>query len=228
VKRLLMAAVMAMALLVLVEPSAQAAGCSGYVALTYDDGPYPGHTENLLAELKRNKMRATFFNTGYNETQSPELTRRILKEGHEIGNHSFSHPEFWTMGYASVWGEVHLTDKVHKEITGQKSKLFRPPYGDMTHVWSIIPANGQQVALWTVDTNDWQPGVTAQTIVDRLKDVKAGDTVLMHDGYPETVKAVPGIKKLLDSKKLCAGRMVPGDTKQTAWPGDFNSKPAKW
>ncbi|MEN3541103.1 polysaccharide deacetylase family protein, partial [Microbispora sp. ZYX-F-249] len=111
--------------------AAQAADCSGgYVGLTYDDGPNPSNTTNLLNTLKANGLRATFFNIGQNAAANPSLVRAQVDAGMWVGNHSYTHPHLPQMSSSQIQSELQRTQQAIQQATGSAPKLFRPPYGE--------------------------------------------------------------------------------------------------
>ncbi|MEU4802923.1 polysaccharide deacetylase family protein [Actinosynnema sp. NPDC023587] len=190
-----------------VVPANAAPGCSGYVALTYDDGPNPAFVRPLLAALKAVRARATFFDVGARAEEQPGLVRETVRAGHWLGNHSWSHPALTTLPPEEVTAELAKTQDVLREITGRTPALFRPPYGDTNAaVRDEARRQGLAEVLWTVDTVDWS-GVPTDAIVRSALGAKAGGIILMHDGYQTTVDAVPLVVKGLKKKGLCPGRI---------------------
>ncbi|WP_395744780.1 polysaccharide deacetylase family protein [Prosthecobacter sp.] len=170
----------------------QGAGDSGF-HLTFDDGPHPLYTPALLDWLKANKIRATFFLVGENAVRYPELVRRIAAEGHQIGNHTWSHANLTKLSDAKVRSEIQRTHDVIVQITGRAPTVFRPPYG------AIKPAQRQWVArvfhyetvLWDVDTEDWKLS-SAEAITQRIeRTLKPGGIILAHDIHPRILQALP-------------------------------------
>ncbi len=204
--------------------AANAVNCNGYVALTFDDGPV-ANDFGLLAALDTAGFKVTFFNTGLNTATYPAKAREQLARGHQIGNHTYDHPNLANLGYAERWGQIHLTDQIFVENGLPKPNLFRPPYGVGASAWEFMGSE-YKMALWTKDTNDWQnQGVPS--IMASLANLQAGDIILMHEGYQFTVQAIPQIKTLMDSKGLCAGKLVDGNS-WVEWPGYSNVEPAAW
>ncbi|GAA1344582.1 polysaccharide deacetylase family protein [Saccharothrix algeriensis] len=191
-----------------VPANAAAPRCSGHVALTYDDGPTAGHTRPLLAALRSVGARATFFDIGSNAERHPDLVRATARAGMWLGNHSWSHPRLTTLTPEELAGEIADTQDGLRHITGRTPKLFRPPYGDTNAaVREEARRQGLTEVLWTVDTRDWS-GVSTEAIVRSATSATAGGVVLMHDGYQNTVDAVPQIVRGLRAKGLCPGRIT--------------------
>ncbi len=153
------------------------------VALTFDDGPYPPHTQNLLAVLEEKQVRATFFVLGNNAFKFPEVVRQTAKSGHEIALHAGEHKDFLKLNRAELAGNILSGKKVLEELTGKAVKYIRPPHGFRD--WAVMEAAsdaGLKIVNWSVIPRDWtNPG--AQEISDRVcKDVAPGAIVLLHDG----------------------------------------------
>ncbi len=164
-----------------------------YLAMTFDDGPSKEYTGMLLDELKKRHMKATFFMVGQNVADNPDLVKRMVAEGHEVGNHSWTHPAFAKMSDAAVRNEIQKTQDAIVAACGVKPTLMRPPYGSITQSqkkW--IPAEfGTQIILWSVDPLDWKkPGesVVRSRIVSGAED---GAIILAHDIHGSTVRAMP-------------------------------------
>lgn len=164
-----------------------------FIALTFDDGPNATLTPKLLDLLAARHLKATFFVVGQNAADHPEILKRAVREGHEIGNHSWSHPNLGKMSDESVRRELQRTEDAIVAAIGKKPVLMRPPYGSITarqKKW-IHEEFGYRIILWDVDPLDWKrPGpsiVTARI----LKETKAGSIVLSHDIHPPTIEAMP-------------------------------------
>lgn len=174
------------------------------VALTFDDGPWPDHTEKVLDVLAKHDVKATFFVLGVRVNRKPEVARRIAREGHLLGNHSLSHRSFPESSAKEVKKQIVKGREVIKKHTGVETNWLRPPYGAMdAAAWKIAKKTGSKVVRWTVDSEDWRkPGY--KKIVKRVvKRVKPGSVVLFHDGggdRRQTIKALPSIIKQLKKK----------------------------
>src|SRR6266567_5537199 len=164
-----------------------------YIAITFDDGPSATLTPKLLDILAAHHIKATFFVIGENVVEHPEIVARAAREGHEIGNHSWSHPNFGKMSDDGVRSQVQRTDDAIKGATGARPTLLRPPYGSITarqKRW-IHDQFGYQIILWDVDPYDWKrpgPSVVRNRI---LKETQPGSIVLSHDIHPGTIEAMP-------------------------------------
>lgn len=172
-----------------------------YVALTFDDGPSPDVTPRVLQTLKDHNAKATFFMLGNHVDYYSELTSQIAEAGHEIGNHSRSHPDFSKISPKQMKDEIDYTDKQIKEVTGQSSIYMRPPYGAYNdNFLDYAKENNYSVILWSVDSQDWKSKdpKSINTIVQN--NVKPGSIVLLHDIHPTTADALPTLMTSLESK----------------------------
>lgn len=182
------------------------------VALTFDDGPSPEYTPRLLDLLRELDVPATFFVLGEHARAHPELVRRMRAEGHGVGSHSRSHASFASSDAATIAAEIEggLVDV--QLVLGRRTKLFRPPNG---HVDLRVAAAMRRARLdswlWTVDAEDYVPGQSVDHIVDRCRNLRDRDVVLLHDGMagvPDardrtvTLEAVPRIVELARARDL--------------------------
>ncbi len=153
------------------------------IALTFDDGP--GEATPLILEILRKAgVRATFFLCGQNVERFPEYARRIAEEGHEIGNHTHSHPYFlWKTPGKIAW-EIDRAQEVIVSRTGHRPRLFRPPYGlRWFGLFPILHRRELTAVLWSVSGQDWR--LPATGVADRiLRKVNGGAIILLHDGCP--------------------------------------------
>ena len=173
-----------------------------YIAMTFDDGPSAVLTPKLLDLLAAHHIKATFFVIGENVAEHPEIVARAASEGHEIGNHSWSHPNFARMSQESVRSQIQRTDDAIKNAIGKRPTLLRPPYGSITERekrW-IHDDFGYEIILWDVDPLDWKrpgPAVVRSRI---LKETRPGSIVLSHDIHPGTIEAMPSTFDELEAK----------------------------
>jgi peptidoglycan-N-acetylglucosamine deacetylase len=173
-----------------------------YIAMTFDDGPSAKLTPKLLDLLAARHIKATFFVIGENVAEHPEVVARAAQEGHEIGNHSWSHPNLGHMSDDGVRGQLRKTEDAIRSATGTRPTLMRPPYGSVTprqKKW-INEEFGYKIILWDVDPNDWKrPG--PMVVCNRImKETRAGSIVLSHDIHPGTIEAMPSTLEQLADK----------------------------
>lgn len=172
------------------------------LALTFDDGPSPELTPRLLDILRREGVRATFFVIGQNVDAYPDIARRIVAEGHEIANHSYTHAAFTSVGAARMREEIEKTNASIMRATGRAPTALRPPYGAVNERvrQSILNDYHLDVVLWSVDPLDWKrPG--ANVVADRLvQGAHPGAILLSHDIHPGTIEAVPDVIERLKAK----------------------------
>jgi peptidoglycan/xylan/chitin deacetylase (PgdA/CDA1 family) len=173
-----------------------------YIALTFDDGPSATLTPKLLDLLAAHHIKATFFVIGENVAEHPDIVARAAREGHEIANHSWSHPNLAKMSDEGVRRQLWQTDEAIKGATGTRPTLLRPPYGSITERekrW-IHDEFGYQIVLWDVDPYDWKrpgPAVVRNRI---LQETRPGSIVLSHDIHPGTIEAMPSTFDALEAK----------------------------
>ncbi len=167
------------------------------IALTFDDGPNPPYTRQILQILNEHNAKATFFMVGEELSANRSMAREVLNAGHAVGNHSWSHPS----RPRDPGTEVKRTDTLIRIVLGFEPTLFRPPYGIMSNGMSkYARQNRDAVLLWSVDTVDWhKPG--AKRIASRvIRGARPGRIVLMHDGggnRSQTVAALPVVLETL-------------------------------
>ena len=157
------------------------------VALTFDDGPHKVCTPQLLDGLKERGVSATFFLMGENIEGNEDLVRRMKKEGHLIGNHSYRHIPLTHAGEDAVCEAIEKTEDLIETITGDRPEYLRPPYGDWNE--SLECRMDLTTVLWSVDSLDWKLKNTNQIVKRVKKNVNDGDIILMHDIFPTSVKA---------------------------------------
>jgi len=195
------------------------------VALTFDDGPEPTYTPQILDILKRENAPATFFVIGDNAKNNPRLLRRTYDEGHEIGNHTFTHPNFTDLSETIIRAELNLTELVLESGLGVKSILFRPPYGidhqpdsaDEVVLLPIPQKLGYLLVGARIDPHDWggeggMPPPPAQKIVDDvLAQARKGDgnIIMLHDGGGNRSATVAALPRIIDGLRAQGLQIVP-------------------
>lgn len=160
------------------------------IALTYDDGPDVNFTPALLDVLKEGGITATFFVLGDRALEHPAIVRRMVLEGHAVGSHSMTHPDFRRTPISAVRRDVAASRDALQRITGSKVQLFRPPHGRLTlPTAALLRFSGYRTWLWSVDSYDWKPGASTDEIVANVTPAGPGDVVLFHDTEEHTVAA---------------------------------------
>ena len=208
--------------------------CSnGYVGLAFDDGPYAGQTDQLIAALDTAHLRATFFDWGQHIAGNASLVQAQFAEGW-IGNHSWTHSHMTAMTQAQMTTELTDTQNALQAITGQAPVLFRPPYLESNATLQSVEASlGLTEVLADVDSKDWN-GASTATIVANVSAARDGDTVLVHDNLATTRAAIPGIADFMTNLKLCPGMISPVTGRAVAPPAptvistDFESGIDGW
>ena len=174
------------------------------IALTFDDGPHPKETDKVLDVLKKYNVKGTFFIAGKHANWYSAPLIRASKEGHEIGNHTFNHPDISNLSNAQLEEEILKCEEILIKLTGNKPILFRPPYGSykQEELSSIAKKLNYKIVLWTsVDARDWQ-NPPAEVIANKIiNNSKNGDIILLHDyATNNTVDAIdiliPKMKEL--------------------------------
>ena len=196
----------------------------GMIALTFDDGPDPLWTPTILDILKKENVQATFFIIGKNGQAYPDLVRRIVNEGHEIGNHTFTHPNLGEIPDALVDLELNATQRLIESLTGHSTVLFRPPYfGDAEadkpeEVESAFRAQqlGYIMVGLRIDPGDWKTPISANEIVERTVEraldknpETRGEVVLLHDSGGDRSATVEALPRLIHDLRARGFRFVP-------------------
>jgi cellulose synthase/poly-beta-1,6-N-acetylglucosamine synthase-like glycosyltransferase/peptidoglycan/xylan/chitin deacetylase (PgdA/CDA1 family)/spore germination protein YaaH len=209
----------------------QGAGGPHQVTLTFDDGPDPKWTPQILDILKAANVKAAFFLVGANAEEYPDLVRRIVAEGHEIGNHTYYHPNLALAWPEHVRVELNATQLLLETITGRSTTLFRPPYAADTSpskITELAPIQmaqelGYLVVLENIDPQDWaRPG--ADIILQRIKQQRRdGSIILLHDAGGDRGQTVEALPRILDYLKTRGDSIVPistllGTTRDTLMP----------
>jgi len=172
------------------------------IALTFDDGPHPKNTTRLLDMLKERGLKATFYVIGQNVVQYPEIMQRIVAEGHEIGNHSYTHPALSKCSAAKLTEEITKTNDAIVQSCGVTPTTIRPPYGatNASVTKRLNDEFGLTVVMWSVDPQDWKIRKASHVSNHILQNTKSGSIVLAHDIHPTTIDAMPAVLDGLLSK----------------------------
>lgn len=171
------------------------------IALSFDDGPHPKYTIQILDLLKQYDIKATFFVLGMHAESFPDIIRRQVAEGHEVGNHSYSHVNMRKASKKVIKEEFEKTQDIIYSITNIKPKLFRPPYGNYSdEVIKVVSSDDSSIVLWTFyqDSKDWSnPGIDA-IVNTTLSKVQNGDIILFHDYvYKPESNTVEALKEII-------------------------------
>ena len=187
------------------------------VSLTFDDGPDPRWTPRILDILKARGLKATFFLVGTQAEKYPGLVRRILEEGHNLGNHTYTHANLGLISRPQIELELNATQRLIESITGYSTTLFRPPYNadsQPSNIAELVPLSIAQdlnylLVLENIDPEDWaKPGV--DQIVDRVrKDRHLGNIVLLHDAGGDRSQTVEALPKIIDYLQQRGDEIVP-------------------
>jgi len=170
------------------------------VALTFDDGPRPEVARELLNVLGKEEVKATFFVVGSQVEKHPALVRRMMNEGHEVGNHTYSHPRLNGLDAAGIKAEIARCDKAIFQATGARTNLFRPPgmrYDDV--VIDTAQDLNYVTVHWNVGAQDFVGRDTSKVAQKVLNNTRPGSVILLH-GHPDTLRAIPEIVRTLRAK----------------------------
>ncbi len=227
-----------------------------HLALTFDDGPDPEWTPKILDVLKREHVPGTFFLIGIQAEKFGSLTKRIYREGHEIGNHTFTHPDISSIGSSYMRVELNLTEQLFASQLGIRSTLFRPPYSvdaepdteDEVKPLEVTQSLGYVTIGNKIDTRDWNddpplsPKQIAARVLDHLppcqpNDTQCGNIILMHDGGGNRERTVLALPLIIDGARARGFDFVPvyqlmGKTKADVMPplktGEYWSALLNW
>ena len=164
------------------------------VALTFDDGPNPNTTPIALELLKKYNAKGTFFMVGKAVAGNEEIIKQVVAEGHQIGNHSWSHPLLTKISLEQAKSQINDTTEALKKASGQDVHIMRPPYGGINA--AIQAAVDQSFILWDVDTLDWKNRNTA-SIMKEVRKARPGSIILMHDVHQTSINALPTVLQYL-------------------------------
>jgi peptidoglycan-N-acetylglucosamine deacetylase len=156
---------------------------SRQLALTYDDGPNDPHTQRLLEVLARHKVHATFFLIGRYVQQRPDIVRELVKAGHVVGNHTFTHPFLTFKNVQELRSQLENCDRALTDAVGEHSNLFRPPFGGRRPgVLRLARQMGMEPIMWNVTGYDWNATSAEQVERKVVSRVRGGNVILLHDG----------------------------------------------
>ena len=168
------------------------------IAITFDDGPHPVHTQKLLEGLKKRNVKASFFVIGNLAEANPKLIQQEKEDGHLIGNHTYHHVDIGKLADEKAVEEIQKTSEVIRKITGNEVDFVRPPFGvwqkKLEQEMSVIPV------LWSVDPLDWTTENTDEIVNKVVTEVKENDIILLHDCYKSSVDAALRIIDILQKE----------------------------
>ena len=185
------------------------------IAITFDDGPHPRLTQEILAILERYNVKSTFFMVGENVINYPDTARAVLTAGHEVGNHTFSHSHIEKLSEHQVREELARCEDALEELFEYRPHLFRPPEGALNEYVEYCTEHfDYTLILWSLDTRDWEVKNAEQIAEAVLSKIAPGDIVLMHDyiGYqsktPEALEII--LPKLIEMgyEPVTVGRLL--------------------
>ncbi|MEH7082369.1 polysaccharide deacetylase family protein [Neobacillus drentensis] len=169
------------------------------VAITFDDGPNPIYTPQVLEIFSESVGKATFFMIGEQMKKNPEVVKQVAALGHEIGNHTFTHPKLSLLSIAECLEEIEQNEKLIEELAGQKPVVFRPPYFDYNQdTVSLLNQKGYpMIGAINLEARDWeQPGV--MHILEKSRErIQNGSILIFHDGYGDRSQTIEAVRKLV-------------------------------
>ncbi len=167
------------------------------IAITFDDGPHPRLTPEILDILDRYGVKATFFMVGVNVENYPETAKEVILRGHEVGNHTYSHHVMWDLSENDVERELVGCEERLEELCEYRPHLFRPPQGAINErIEHCSSVNDYKLILWSLDTRDWENKNTEEIVERVLSSISPGDIILMHD-YIGTHSKTPEALEIL-------------------------------
>lgn len=168
------------------------------IALTFDDGPHPRFTREILAILDEYGVTATFFFVGENVSYYSDTAREVARRGHEIGNHTYTHPSAVKTGEQQLRQELRSCEEIIQSVTDTSPKLFRPPQGSWnTRVYEIAREQDYSVILWDIDTQDWADTPADKIASYVIENTKGGNIILMHDYHSGTCTTTEALRLFL-------------------------------
>jgi len=163
------------------------------VYLTFDDGPIPELTEEILHILSKYNAKATFFCVGENVARNPEILKRILEEGHSVGNHTHRHLKGWNTGLKEYLEDVETANKLIE------SNLFRPPYGLITYKQAKMLSKDYRVVMWSVLTKDYDPAVSKEScLASAVQGTWPGAIIVFHDNIKARERVLYALPQFLE------------------------------
>ncbi len=172
------------------------------IALSFDDGPHSMYTQEILSVLREYNIKATFFVIGKNASYYPDILSQIKEEGHEIGNHTFSHSLNKNISEENVANDLKKCRDIIKRICGYDVKFFRPPGGILNDkVKETVNSQGYKIVLWNIDTKDWAHASVDSITKNVLQNTKSGSIILFHDYIFKDSPTVESLKIVIPKLK---------------------------
>lgn len=168
------------------------------IALTFDDGPHPVLTPRILKILAQYNVPATFFMVGQNVLNYPDAAHAVIEAGHEVGNHTFTHPHIAGLDEKAIFDEIGKCEDALEELCEYRPHLLRTPQGALTlSLERCLLDDDYILVLWSLDTRDWENKSTAGIVRTVLDRVQAGDIILMHDFIGHNSKTPEALEKII-------------------------------
>lgn len=190
------------------------------IALSFDDGPHPIYTKDILSVLHKHNIKATFFVIGENAGYYPDILCQIKEDGHEIGNHTFTHSLKKNINEKILTDELKKSRDTIKNICGYDVKLFRPPGGIINDkVKEVVNGLGYKIVLWNIDTKDWAHRSVDSITKNVLSNIKSGSIILFHDYIYKDSPTVEALEKIIPELKehgftfVTVGELINSDKK---------------
>jgi len=184
------------------RPVYRTAPAEKVVALSFDDGPEPAYTLPALQTLAEKGARATFFVVGSQAAKYPDIIREMTRQGHEVANHTWSHPDMVRITAGELLGEVKVTNQLIEGLTGNKNIYFRPPKGIISPEGrKALFREGYQTIMWSICIENREAPTPREMVQRVLDNVSPGNIILLHDGRLDRTKTVQALPLLLDGLK---------------------------
>lgn len=201
------------------------------LALTFDDGPDPAYTGQILDILKEHGVKAAFFIVGQNAIQYPDLIKRMVEEGHEVGHHTYSHQEINKLNQTETDLQLNITQRFFQQLTSRSMMLFRPPYNaeatltntDELHVIQKAQTYGYLTLGQTIDSQDWNDATKESILIKIKNQLRNGNVILFHDSGGDRTATVEALPVVIKGLKQAGYQIVPvhqlsGFTKEQTMP----------
>ncbi len=201
------------------------------LALTFDDGPNDPHTLHLLDVLAKHGVRATFFMLGKFAAARPDIVRAVVAAGHQIGNHTYSHPNLIFQNRAGVRREIESCERALHDAAGIRTRLFRPPHGGRRPaVLRMVRRLGYEPIMWSVSGWDWNADPPEKILRTVDRQVRGGDVILLHDGGQQRLgvdrSASVRVADLLLTRYLGQGYQFVTVPEMLGWPSALGHRPS--